>query len=125
MKETGIVKQSFAYLILAVILASGCSDNYGSTVFGSCDAGIASDHSKMCIDYYDDEKLSEWRSACTMVMRGKWSETACNTESALGGCQPKNGKAVIWLYPSARHQSMEEVEASCTKQERLFLLPAK
>ena len=115
MKGIGIITQSFARLVLVAILASGCSDNNGTVVLGSCDAGIASDQSKMCIDYYDDEKLSEWRSVCTMVMRGKWSETACNTASALGGCQPKNGKAVIWLYPSARHQSMEEVEASCTK----------
>jgi hypothetical protein len=109
--------------LLFTFLASGCSDS--ESVLGSCDAGIASDKSKMCIDYYKVDNLNQWRSVCTEVMQGEWSDSACNTVNALGGCQLKDGKAIIWLYPSDKHQAIEDVEKQCAKKNRPFLLPAK
>ena len=108
-------------VLLAAVVMAGCSDD--DALVGSCNAGIASDGSKFCIDYYDVDK-SAFRGLCTGVMRGRWSESACNPQGALGGCSVKNGSGAIWIYPSARHETQEDVQEFCARKQGRFLYPS-
>ncbi|MGD8571169.1 MAG: hypothetical protein PVF34_04620 [Gammaproteobacteria bacterium] len=104
-------------LAFVVLSAGGCGDD--KTVAGSCKTNELADNSVLCIDYYDGGKTSQWRQACNDMMQGQWSSSACDSASALGGCGA--GNKVIWYYPSAKHQAVEQVEQACLSKSRKFI----
>ena len=99
-------------LLLAATALASCDDEEEGVV-ASCKAGLASDKSRMCIDYDASDNLDQWRMACRTVMRGKWSKSPCDTKETLGGCKVKT--STIWLYPSTKHETIEDAKESCTK----------
>lgn len=104
-------------LTFALLMLAGCTAN--EDVVGSCKTAMLNDQSIICIDYYGKKNLDQWRTACTTAMRGAWTSGACDTATALGGCQA--GNKVIWMYPSAKHANTEDVEQSCLVKNRKFL----
>jgi hypothetical protein len=100
-----------------VIFLSGCSDE--QNIAGSCHTGELSDKSELCINYYDNGNVSQWRTACNTMMKGEWSPAACDTSDSLGGC--KAGNKVIWYYPSERHKTVADAKQSCVRKNRVFV----
>ena len=104
-------------VILIVFSLISCFAN--NDVVGSCKTAALEDQSIICIDYLEAKNLEQWRTACNSVMQGQWSSHACNTSSALGGCEA--GNKVIWMYPSTKHRNSQDVELSCAAKSRQFL----
>ncbi len=105
------------FAVLAVLWLAGCSGE--PELAGSCATGETEDGVRLCIDYYDDVKLEQKRQVCGAVMRGSWSESACETGAALGGCRA--GANVVWFLPSTRHPDVAAARAACEDQGREFL----
>jgi hypothetical protein len=103
--------------VFAISLLSGCSSE--PQLAGSCATGVTEDGVKLCIDYYDDVKLEQKRQVCGAVMRGTWSERACATDAALGGCRA--GSNVVWFLPSPKHPDVTSARMACESQDREFL----
>ena len=106
-------------LVLAGTALTGCSDS--GAVAGSCGSATLSDGARICVDYYDDDRLGQWRSACGPLLGGQWSEAPCDSASALAGCVLEGGQAAIWMYASERHGSAADVEAACAEKGRTFV----
>jgi hypothetical protein len=111
-------KQSIKHILTVVLLfLAGCSAN--DNVTGSCNTSTLDDQSVICIDYFGTKNLDQWRTACTTGMGGAWKASACDTATALGGCQA--GNKIIWMYPSAIHVSAQDAEQSCMAKSRKFI----
>ena len=106
----------FGSVLLAALL-SGCSGE--PELAGSCATGMTEDGVQICIDYYDDVKIDQKRQVCSAVMRGTWSERACATDEALGGCRA--GANVVWFLPSPKHPDAAAARAECDAQGREFI----
>ncbi|WP_455223277.1 hypothetical protein [Kaarinaea lacus] len=100
-----------------MLVLVGCSarDDFA----GSCKNALLDDQSVICIDYYGNKNLDQWRTACTTAMRGEWAALACDTATSLGGCQA--GNKIIWMYPSAKHATIGDAEQSCIAKNRKYL----
>ena len=103
--------------VLLAALLVGCSGE--PELAGSCATGMTEDGVLLCIDYYDDVKIDQKRQVCSAVMRGAWSERACATGEALGGCRA--GANVVWFLPSPKHPDAAAARAECESQDRTFL----
>lgn len=110
-------------LAVALLVLTGCTKGSEPQAAGSCSTGPIGDRSIICIEYRTDKNIEEWRAACTMVMNGTWSEAACDTTTALGGCRTANG--IVWLYPSEAHKTLEDARASCSGKGKEFIIPAR
>ena len=102
---------------MMAVLLTACSGE--PELAGSCATGMTEDGVLLCIDYYDDVKIDQKRQVCSAVMRGAWSERACATGEALGGCRA--GANVVWFLPSPKHPDTTAARAECESQDRTFL----
>jgi len=104
-----------------VFLSVGCGNRDSSEVIGSCYVPRMSDQSTACLEYSAHEKTKEFKQICRPVLKGKWSDGACDTEGSLGGCDLGDNK--IWLFPAGKYQTSEDVVSYCASQEAPYLEP--
>lgn len=120
LSEKPVIMRNYIILLLISLITS-CGEN--KEVQGSCRAEIENDHSSVCLEFHSDKDLKMWKGACKGVMRGQWSESACDTTGALGGCVPSHRHSILWIYPAGKYQTVEDVEEFCDKKTEEFVLP--
>ena len=113
---------SIGFLCSAImIFGVGCGSNEPEILSGNCFIPSMSDQTKACIEYAGHEKVKEFKQLCRPVMKGTWSEGACNTEESLGGCQTGDNK--LWFFVAAKYQTKTDVEDFCASKDIPYLEP--
>jgi hypothetical protein len=108
-------------VVVAALVLVGCGGGSDvETIQGSCRTGVLDDGSRLCVEYFDTSLAKDFRPVCTTVMRGEWSEGGCDTTGALGGCRLSSSQSLIWVYPSRKHGSVDEVERYCEDEGGVF-----
>ncbi len=111
MKVSTVRSAALPVLVVAFALLA-CKKSGPQEVKGSCDMrSAASGGSSICIDFHT-EPNEKVKSICSPSSKYVLSTTACDTSSALGGCQ--KGKLTNWYYSSSKHSSADDVKRECS-----------
>lgn len=99
-------------LVVALALLA-CKKSGPKEVKASCDmrGSTEGSSSSICIDFHvePNEKV---KSICSEASGYKLNPTACDTSTALGGCQ--KGNLTNWYYASSKHSSADDVKRECS-----------
>lgn len=117
MHSTGRFSVLSLVFVVAALLA--CKKGGPKEVKASCDMrGGSSSGSAICIDFHT-EPNDKVRAICSESNGYKLTSSACDTSTALGGCQ--KGNLTDWYYKSSRHSTVDDVKKECGSDD--FVAP--
>ena len=105
-----------------VLLSVGCGNKDSSELLGSCYVPRMSDQSTACLEYSTNDTARQFKQGCQPVMRGTWSDSACDTTGSLGGCDLGDNNK-IWLFPAGKYETREDVVSFCESKGAPYLEP--